>query len=265
MNTEVRMYAMLRYLSRFAPAAGAIGLVIFLIGMSIFLTGCGDDPKSEPAVKKPKIVKRAISTPTPNNNPATTGNQPEAVAAVNSQKEKDSSIVTSNLPEIAKALPKGNFYTISPGDNLASIAAKQTIYKDPVKWTLLLRSNLDALSYLKSSPKLPHTTLRKGTRLTIPALNKSNAKPAKPWVVNVMSSPIPDLIYAGAAVLIRNGYAAYIIDFKHKGKKWMRLRVGFFKTRKEALAVGEKIKPILKLKDSWVIKIGAGEAVHDIS
>jgi hypothetical protein len=59
--------------------------------------------------------------------------------------------------------------------------------------------------------------------------------------------------------LINNGYPAYITRAKVKGKDWIRLRVGFFKSRTEADTEGKKIMAMLKIADSWVTKAGKKE------
>jgi hypothetical protein len=263
MDNDFRMYSAKQRFNQIGRSAGISGWVLLFVGTLFFVTGCGEDAKPKPENQAPKIVRRTISeTPAAKKPMAVVPITDKAVTVKPLSAEKDTS---PNLKSALKVLPREDFYTVSPKDSLASIAAKQMVFNDPSKWALLLRFNLDELSYLKSGPKLPKTILRKGTRLKIPVLNRSNQKPAKPWVVNVMSSPIPDLIVVETTRLIRNGFAAYIVAFSHKGKKWMRLRVGFFETRETAIATGEKIKTLLKLKDSWVTQISASEAINDAS
>ena len=79
------------------------------------------------------------------------------------------------------------------------------------------------------------------------------------WVVNVLSTTTERDIWPNAIDLIENGYPVYITQIKMKGKDWIRLRVGFFKDKKEADREGKKIMAILNLTDSWSTKIRENE------
>jgi hypothetical protein len=54
--------------------------------------------------------------------------------------------------------------------------------------------------------------------------------------------------------LVKEGYPVYIVRANVQGKDYMRLRVGFFKSRSEADEVGKKIKGQLNFQDSWSTK-----------
>jgi len=59
--------------------------------------------------------------------------------------------------------------------------------------------------------------------------------------------------------LVKHKYPVYITTAKVNDKDWMRLRVGFFKTKAEADDEGKKIMELLRFKDSWTTKLGANE------
>jgi hypothetical protein len=59
--------------------------------------------------------------------------------------------------------------------------------------------------------------------------------------------------------LIQNGFPVYIARAIVKNKEWLRLRVGFFESKAEALAAAEKIGEILKNKDAWIARAGTEE------
>jgi len=86
---------------------------------------------------------------------------------------------------------------------------------------------------------------------------RSNAN--KIWSVNVLSATARVDIIPSTIRLIRDGYPVYITTAKVKGKDWIRLRVGFFKSRIEADAERKKIMTLLNLDNSWITKVGQKE------
>jgi cell division septation protein DedD len=74
------------------------------------------------------------------------------------------------------------------------------------------------------------------------------------WVVNVLSATTAAEIVPPAVALVKEGYPVYIVRANVQGKEYMRLRVGFFKSRSEADEVGKKIKGQLNFQDSWSTK-----------
>ncbi len=79
------------------------------------------------------------------------------------------------------------------------------------------------------------------------------------WVVNVLSATKYKQIVPATIALIQQGYPVYLTSAVVEGKEWMRLRVGFFKSRSEADAEGEQIMTKLDFADSWTTKIGEEE------
>ncbi|MGD2125415.1 MAG: SPOR domain-containing protein [Desulfobacteraceae bacterium] len=162
---------------------------------------------------------------------------------------------TKEATELEK---QAGHYSVKKGESLSSIAARKDVYRDPLKWPILFRLNWDKLRKLMPGEDLPDKALPEGMKLEIitPGEVKENAKKsaAKPYVVNVLSSTKKKEIVPLTVTLIKKGYPAYITRGTVKGKEWMRLRVGFFKKKREADALGKEIQKALNLGDSWTTK-----------
>lgn len=158
----------------------------------------------------------------------------------------------------SKAEEQKGYYSVKKGDSLIKIASRKDTMEDPLKWPILLRLNLDKLGDLPVSEGLATWELSPGIKLRFitPGQAKEGLKnPSKRlWVVNVISSQKEAEIVPKAATLVKQGYPVYITRAYVNGKDYLRLRVGFFASKKEATAKGEKIRHLLKLKDSWVTK-----------
>jgi LysM repeat protein len=160
----------------------------------------------------------------------------------------------------AKKKDKGEpgIYTVKRGDTLSSIAARPDVLKDPLKWPILLRLNRDKLGEWAAGEDLPDRELPQGTKIKVMTAREARASLKKAtgnlWVVNVLSATTAAEIVPPAAALVKEGYPVYIVRANVQGKDYMRLRVGFFKSRSEADEVGKKIKGQLNFQDSWSTK-----------
>ena len=132
-----------------------------------------------------------------------------------------------------------------------------------MKWPNLYRLNMDKLGGIKIGEDLPDRKLHEGMRLKIitpEELRKIQKKRAdRVWVVNILSVSNQREIVPHVVRLIREGYPVYFTRVNVKGKDWMRLRLGFFKSKKEADTEGRKVMALLRLADSWSAKIGEQE------
>jgi len=174
-------------------------------------------------------------------------------------------------------------YKVQKGDTLSIIAGRKEIYDDPEKWPSLFLLNIDRLGEMKvadhfdlkwsgifhlGTPGLDGLKvaedfetkeLTEGLRLKFitpdQAIKNLNKLGSKPWVVNVVSSRNPKRIVPSAIALMGNGYQVYITKAVVKERQWLRLRVGFYEKRPEAIATGKKIMSILKIGAPWVVKI----------
>lgn len=50
------------------------------------------------------------------------------------------------------------------------------------------------------------------------------------------------------------GYKSYVTEFTKDSVKWYRVRVGFYRTKAEALSVGRKIQQKFRVQTPWVFK-----------
>lgn len=243
------------------------GIIAFLLFMA-----CSKEENLPPPRQKQKVVRPAgIPAGMPAGIPAPEKEKPVSVPdekkeASQDQKEK----VKEEAPE--KKLPetkeepkdKGELlgYVVKEGDNLSTIAGRMEVYKDPLKWIILFRFNLEALGRLPEAPNFAERKLPAGTRLKIvmPSQSKVSGKEADSlWVANVMSARSNEEIVPLAVRLARRGFPVYMTHTQVKGQEWMRLRVGFFAGRTEAQEVGRKIKEAVRVEDPWILKVGKEE------
>ncbi len=155
---------------------------------------------------------------------------------------------------------KTGFYTTKKGDSLLSIAAKDEIYGDSIKWPMLYRHNRDSLSGIFKEGDLPEKELPESISLKIMTQNEIannlQKRSGNYEVVNIISSPEMAKIAPYAVRLIDNNYPVYITRVDIEGKEWLRLRVGFFKTREESGKTGERIKSLINISDIWLTTVG---------
>jgi hypothetical protein len=168
------------------------------------------------------------------------------------------------VPEKPKAPAKAaqaqaGIHVVAKGDTLVGVAARQEIMQDPLKWLVLLRLNLDKLGDRPMGADFAARELPPGMTLRFMSPREAKGKvekPSKPmWIVNVMSASAEEEIVPPAVVLVREGYPAYITRAYVKGKDYLRLRVGFFPSKDEAVEQGEKIKQLLGLGEFWATKV----------
>jgi hypothetical protein len=241
-------------------------ILICLLNMAWF-SGCSSDEKPQPPLPPAKIVK-PIAKPASKEtvSPATQDNER---GGIETETSLSIETATKTRPGLATAQKQktlqeeGGYYTVRKGESLASIAGLQRTYRDPLKWPLIFRTNLEKLESLPAGGSLPETPLPEGMRLRIvtPEEAEKNVRnrTGHDWVINVLSSTSEEEIALAAGVLVKKGYPIYITQGQVKGKEWMRLRVGFFETKRDADALGKKIQDLLNLGDPWITKAGQGE------
>jgi hypothetical protein len=246
--------------------------LIFLLSAS----GCSREESPEASGKIPKVVKR-ITKPTPK---ATESPKPPARTEPETKDEEapakkaeDVKRVESSKPDVtAKEEPdrkaeavsqEVGVYIVKGGETLSSISGREEVYKDPLKWPLLLRQNADGLKALAMDKDLPQKSLPKGLKLKYLSTDEAQKRAAglgkRAWVINVLSTPLEERITPATIALIQEGYQAYITRIRVKETDWMRLRVGFFETKAVVEKEGEKIKTVLGLKDAWNVRISESE------
>jgi hypothetical protein len=119
------------------------------------------------------------------------------------------------------------------------------------------------LGEIKTAEDLQHKVLPEGLDLKY-ATSEEAAEQSKNldqnlWVVNVLSAQTLAKIVPPTIELIRHGYHAYVIGTNVKGEEWMRLRVGFFRNRAEAVEEGKKVLSLLHRTRNWVVKVNPKE------
>lgn len=239
----------------------------FLLSL-FFCWGCSDaDPPALPA-KESRVVK-AIVKPSPEE-PKSAPNvgEKEAESKVKAEEGAEAGVGASKprnpgqSEEVEKRV-EGGYYAVRKGDSLSSIAAREDVCGDSLKWLILLRLNMNELGNQPLGVDLPHRELPSGLKLKIPSpeemkLNRKR-RSGKAWTVNIKSTAAQEKIVPAAITLTKEGYPVYLSRVNVKGKDWVRLRVGFFEKRAEADAVGKEIQKILNIGDTWSSKAGKNE------
>jgi hypothetical protein len=242
-------------------AAFSTTILICLLSMAWF-SGCSSDEKPQSPLPPPKIVK-PIAKPAPKD-PVSPLSQDEGKGGIETRTSLTIETASKTRPGLPTAQKQkapqeeGGYHTVRNGESLASIAGLQGTYRDPLKWPLIFRTNLDKLENLSAGEDLPGTPLPEGMRLRIvtPEEAKKNVqnRTGHDWVINVLSSTSEEEIALAAVVLAKKGYPIYITQGQVKGREWMRLRVGFFESKRDAEALGKKIQELLNLGDPWITK-----------
>lgn len=75
-----------------------------------------------------------------------------------------------------------------------------------------------------------------------------------PWAVQVSASQSYTHAKELKDVLKNKGLPAYLTEATVKGKKWYRVRLGFYSTKKEAVEVGKRIASEFKIKHYWPVQ-----------
>jgi cell division septation protein DedD len=117
---------------------------------------------------------------------------------------------------------------------------------------------------------------RKQVKLAAPALKaakpvsgKPAAKAAKegsrPWAINIASFSTASSARTLKAKLESYGYNAYLTEFDKDDRTWHRVRVGFYRSRDEAMKAGAVLKKKrLVPSDPWVVKPNKSEVSKHI-
>lgn len=232
-----------------------MSLIILILGFGL---GCSKDDQSEPPKNSPKIIQSIRTSPSKAGQAVKESPELGKAKPVEKKEEKlkplieeskskkiqpdeitsKGAIESGKQKEVPGDKTPEDFYTVKPGDNLASIAGRNDVFGDPVKWSILYRLNYNQLKHLSGSNNLPRQELSQGMKLNIITEKdqKRNLEERKNqfWVVNVLSSPSEKEIIQETDRLIKNGYPVYITRVYIEGKKRQRLRIGFFKTKSEA-------------------------------
>lgn len=78
--------------------------------------------------------------------------------------------------------------------------------------------------------------------------------PSYPWAVQVSACQSYTQAKHFRDELKNKGFPAYLTEATVKGKRWYRVRLGFYSTKKEAVEVGKKIASKFKIKHYWPVQ-----------
>jgi len=154
---------------------------------------------------------------------------------------------------------RAGIYVVKKGDTLTGVAAHPDVMEDPLKWPILLGLNRDKFGDQPIGEDFAARELPTGMELRFisPGQARQGVEKAQGpmWVVNVMSASDGKDIVPPAVLLAKEGYPTYITRAYVKGKDYLRLRVGFFPSRNEAVLQGEKVKKLLGFEEFWATRV----------
>lgn len=233
--------------------------ISFFLVTLLFFSGCSNEnstgyTESNTSVRKPITMpahpKQETSGPMPGKN--TPIEKTEDII----KKSEDTSAgnIEPETPEKQKGI-----YTVRKGDTLSAISEKKDVYNNRLKWTILYRDNKESFSEMTKGKDFYKTGLTPGLKLKFitDEVLKENLKvrSKKYYVANILSSPQMEKLTPMGLKLIENGFFTYITSTMVNNEEWYRLRAGFYRTRSEAIADGQKIKSVLGISDIWAAKI----------
>jgi hypothetical protein len=234
---------------------------LFLVTL-VLVSGCSEE-KPENHKKIKNVVRKSIQKPVKKTQiPEETKKEITDIVA----KDIDQRIKQETIKEQAPPVEETNIYITKEGDTLSGISGKAGVYNNPFKWPLLYRDNPKALSSIKDKDNLYKASLPAGIRFKIipdeeVEKNLENRVGIN-YAANLISSPHMKEIAPQVVKLIDEGYFVYISSTMIDGKKWYRLRAGFYKTRSGANKAGDEIKNHLNIPDIWTAQVG-NEEFHD--
>ncbi|MFP4475951.1 MAG: SPOR domain-containing protein [Desulfatibacillaceae bacterium] len=155
-------------------------------------------------------------------------------------------------------------------ETMRDIASLPWTYGSRLMWPLVYYMNPEEISrHLENRADAPTTPLPVGLNLALllPEESQQRAlylldKDPRPWVINVRSVEDWREINGQLLTLIDEGYFAYITLYVTPEKRWKRLRIGFYASKEEAGAEGEKVKKVLGLKDVWITTANKDELLR---
>jgi len=238
--------------------------------LSLFCSGCSDEETSSPVMGRSKVVKAIVkpAAETPNPPPSVVEEKAEPEGKTDPGPKGQVMALKTQVSEQDKEPEKRGaagpgYYVVKAGESLSSVAARDDVCGDSLKWVILLHLNMADLGKFPLEGDLPDRELPIGMRLKIPSPEEMKANMSKrtgrDWIINIKSSTAPEKIVPAAIALTKEGYPVYMTRVNVKGKDWVRLRLGFFTNRAAADAVGKEIGRVLNIADIWSSKAGKNE------
>jgi hypothetical protein len=245
---------------------------ILPVCLALILGGCTREEEPPPLIEKPKVVKPIVMPVQKVAEARPSISEEEGISRADRGDHIETASLAQDAAEPATREPdreppgrvqKPGYYTVELGDSLSTVAAKPEVYNNALKWPILYRLNADKLGDMEPGADLPDRELPEGLKLRFitpeEARKNLEGNADERWVVNVLSATNYKRIVPATIRLIQQGYPVYLTSAVVEGKEWMRLRIGFFKSRSEAETEGGRIMTNLDFADSWTTKIGEEE------
>ncbi len=128
---------------------------------------------------------------------------------------------------------------------------------DPLKLTILLPQQTDKIRPQKSARPVMATIKSKPKQFTFPVAMVSPVDMALPYAINLESALKPVRAQLPATRQDLRNYRLYTTVFNTGGKKWHRLRLGFFADKKTAQKVMLSLKK--EFPDAWLTRTSVSE------
>ncbi len=141
-------------------------------------------------------------------------------------------------------------HTVKAGENLWSIAKQGQLVGSPWEWRTILVQNRDKIQYafLSEDDGGWKVMVEEGQELKVKgdastALPDGQATPDRQYAVQMLTVPESRIERAMRIVrmLIADGHFAYLYRHEADGKRFFRIRVGFYKTEDEAKQAGQAL------------------------
>jgi hypothetical protein len=158
-------------------------------------------------------------------------------------------------------------HTVKPGENLWDIASHGDLVASAWEWRTILVQNRDKIQYAFVSEEDGgwKVMVENGQQLTVktdgsPGYPGAAAPSGKLYAVQVLTVPDRRLGRAVGIVrrLLADGHFAYLYRHEADGKRFYRIRVGFYASPEDAMRAGEdivaKYQPQKLFKDYWVTR-----------
>ena len=119
-----------------------------------------------------------------------------------------------------------------------------------------------AKKVVKLAPPKKKVAKKAPPKKVAPAVQGGKLAATLPWAINLASFSKFSAAKALALKLESSGYNAYTTEFEKDGLTWHRVRIGFYRSREEALKVADELsKKKLVRSKPWVVKPQTDEVI----